>query len=68
MEEKTVHIPGINCGHCVASIQRELGKLAGVKAVAGDAGSKRITVRWEKPLTWTAIVENLSRLGYPPET
>ena len=25
MEEKTVHIPSISCGHCIMTIQREVG-------------------------------------------
>jgi copper chaperone CopZ len=27
MTSKTVHVPAINCGHCVATIERELGSL-----------------------------------------
>lgn len=67
MEEKTVVLPAINCSHCVGAIRREIGALEGITAVEGDAGTKRVTVRWQPPLNWEQIREKLVRLGYPPE-
>ena len=67
MEEKTVIVPSINCGHCVAAIQREIGQLNGVQSVEGDAGTRRVTVRWQGPADWETIVEKLTRIGYAPE-
>ena len=67
MEEKKVVIGNINCGHCLASIQRELSQLGGVSAVEGDAKTRRVTVRWQAPATWKTIVEKLTQLGYPPQ-
>jgi len=65
MEEKTVFVPNISCGHCVMNIRRELGELDGVDSVAGDPESKQITVRWQPPATWVSITELLQELGYP---
>ena len=67
MEEKTVHISSISCGHCVMTIKRELGEIEGVVAVEGDPGSKNVTVKWEAPLTWDTICHTLEDIGYPPE-
>ena len=67
MEEKTVHIPAISCGHCVMTIKRELGELDGVVSVNGDPGSKKITVQWKTPLTWDTISRTLEEIGYPAD-
>lgn len=67
MEEKTVHIPAISCGHCVMTIKREIGELEGVKSVEGDEKTKMVTVEWEDPATWDKISETLKEVGYPAE-
>ena len=46
MEEKTVHIPGISCGHCVNTIKNEVGELEGVQSVEGDENTKMMTFKW----------------------
>ncbi|MFC1607281.1 heavy-metal-associated domain-containing protein [Candidatus Latescibacterota bacterium] len=68
MEEKTVHIPAISCGHCVMTIKRELGDLDGVSVVDGDPEAKTITVTWEAPQTWETIVDTLQDIGFSPES
>lgn len=65
MEKKTVHIPGINCGHCVANIKREIGELKGVSTVEGDHTSKNVTVKWDPPADWDQIKATLAEIGYP---
>jgi copper chaperone CopZ len=67
LKDKSVTIPNISCGHCVAAIQRELSELKGVKAVEGDPQTKKVTVQWEDPLTWETIAGTLVEIGYPPE-
>ena len=66
MESKTVHIPAISCGHCVATIKREIGEVAGVQSVEGDPGSKEVTISWHEPASWQSIADTLKELGYPP--
>ena len=39
MSSKTVSIPSISCGHCVATIEREIGALAGVQVASADQTS-----------------------------
>lgn len=65
MVEKTVHIPSISCGHCIMTIQREVGELDGVKAVEGDPMTKKVTVKWDNPATWEKIDNTLKEAGYP---
>ena len=65
MEEKTVNIPNISCGHCVATIRRELEEVSGVREVWGDPESKNVTVRFEDPANWQAMTELLTEIGYP---
>jgi copper chaperone CopZ len=67
MSEKTVRVPAITCGHCVANIRRELGELDGVISVEGDETARTVTVRWDAPATWDAIKGLLAEIGYPPE-
>lgn len=67
MEEKTVHIPSISCGHCIMTIQREVGDLEGVEAVEGDPMNKKVTVTWDNPATWDKISATLKEIGYPAE-
>ncbi len=67
MDEKTVHISGISCGHCVMTITREVGELEGVRSVEGDENTKKIMFRWESPASWEKITDTLKELGYPAD-
>ncbi|MFC1489998.1 heavy-metal-associated domain-containing protein [Candidatus Latescibacterota bacterium] len=67
MEEKTVHIPSISCGHCMMTIKNELGFLADVVSVEGDVAAKTVTIKWNAPLTWESIEDNLKEIGYAPD-
>lgn len=67
MATKTVTTPNISCGHCVTTIQRELGALPGVIAVRADAATKKVTVDWdEKRTDWERIRALLVEINYPP--
>lgn len=67
MNEKTVYIPAINCGHCLMAIKRELGYINGVESVEGDVDTKKVTVKWSGPADWDSISATLSEIGYPTE-
>jgi copper chaperone len=66
MASKTFTVPNISCNHCVMTIERELGELAGVTSVTADAETKNVTVEWGPPATWEAIVSLLTEINYPP--
>ena len=44
MTTKTVKVPGISCGHCVMTIEREVGELEGVSSVKAEQASRDVTV------------------------
>jgi copper chaperone len=67
MEEKTVLIPSISCGHCMMTIKNELGYLADIDSVEGDVAAKTVTVKWNAPLTWESINATLEEIGFAPE-
>ena len=67
MTTKTVSVPGISCGHCVATIEREVGELAGVASVEADQASRKVTISWDPDTTdWAVIEEHLREIDYPP--
>ena len=67
MNTLTVKAPDISCGHCVHTIQSEVGELAGVKNVVANEQSKLVTITYDQPATEQQIKELLSEIGYPAE-
>ncbi len=65
METKTLNVPDISCGHCVATIKRELSPMAGVQKVDGDPGRKQVTVTVSSPEVWPKVEKALDEIGYP---
>jgi len=67
MTSKTVKVPNISCGHCVMTIEREVGDLAGVASVKAEQGSRSVTVSWDPEATdWAAIEDLMKEINYPP--
>jgi copper ion binding protein len=67
MEKTTLSIPNISCGHCVKTIEREIGEISGVSEVKGDAESKQMTISWEAPASLDKIKDTLEEIHYPAE-
>ncbi|MCX6047066.1 MAG: heavy-metal-associated domain-containing protein [Chloroflexi bacterium] len=67
MTTLTVKAPNISCGHCVHTIQDEVGELAGVKSVQAKEDSKVVTVTFEAPATTAQIEALMAEIGYPAE-
>lgn len=65
MTTEVLLAPGISCGHCKATIERELKELPGVKQVDADVDTKRVTVSYEPPATDEAIRALMDEIGYP---
>jgi copper ion binding protein len=65
MDKQTFAIPNISCGHCVKTIQTELGDLKGVLLVKGDVEKKEVTVEWDSPATLEKIKSTLTEVNYP---
>lgn len=66
MTTKTFQVPNIGCGGCVAAIKNELSEMAGVSSVEGVVDTKTVTVEWDDPASWDAIVEKLVEIEYAP--
>jgi len=67
MTSRTVEVPGITCGHCVATIEREVGELDGVDSVKAEQASKRVTISWDPEATdWVVIEDTMKEINFPP--
>jgi copper chaperone CopZ len=67
MTSKTVTVPNISCGHCVATIEREVSALAGVSAVSGEPATRKVTISWDPETTdWVVIQDLMEEIEYPP--
>ena len=65
MATETFSVPNISCGHCVMTIERELGELQGVSNVKADADTKIVTVAWDAPADEDGIKALLAEINYP---
>ena len=66
MEHVTLTAPDISCGHCVATVQDAVGKLAGVASVKADESTKQVQVAFDpNRVTVEQIEAQLDDAGYP---
>ena len=68
LTELTYNIPAVSCGHCKATIEREVGKLSGVASVNVDIDSRQAVIKIISPPTNTEIEALLTRIGYSPKS
>jgi copper chaperone len=66
MTTVTYQVPNISCGHCVHTIQMELGELEGIKVVKAEQTDQSVYVEYEDPATEDKIVSLLTEINYPP--
>ena len=65
MNTVTYSIPNISCGHCVHTIQTEVGELAGVTVVKADEKTKTAVITFGAPATEEKIKTLLAEIDYP---
>ena len=65
MSSKVYSVPNISCGHCVATIERELAEVSGVKKVRASLDTKQVTVDYEDGAALSRVEETLEEIGYP---
>ncbi len=64
MEQTTIAIQGMSCGHCVASVKGALGRLDGVQVQDVKVGSA--TVEYDpRAVTPERIARAVEAEGYP---
>jgi copper chaperone len=67
MTSKTVNVPSISCGHCVATIEREVGELDGVTEVKAEQLERSVKISWDPETTdWVVIEELMTDINHPP--
>lgn len=67
MTTKTYHVPAISCGHCVATIERELKHVEGVLGVKAQQEPKQVTVDVADDKVLPNVELTLAEIGYPAE-
>ena len=65
MTTKTYTVPAISCGHCTATIERELQDVDGVESVKAEVESKHVTVEVENAGVLAEVEKLLEEIGYP---
>lgn len=67
MTTVTYTVPAISCGHCVHTIQTEVGEVAGVQSVKADETSKKVVITFDAPADEGKIKSLLAEINYPVE-
>lgn len=66
IERATLTAPDISCGHCVATINKAVGALDGVRSVSADEQTKQVRIEFELGKVSLARIEAvLDDEGYP---
>ncbi len=65
MTSKTYSVPSISCGHCVNTIQTEVGEMDGVQSVTADAATKMVEITFDAPATEDAIKSLMTEINFP---
>ena len=60
----TYTVVGMTCGHCVASVTEEVGKIDGVTNVDVDLASGQVTVESDQPVDDAAFAAAVDEAGY----
>ena len=64
-KQVTLPITGMTCANCVASVERNLKKVEGVKSASVNLSSERATVEFDPSLAGIdALVNRVTRAGY----
>lgn len=65
MEQTTIHIDGMSCGHCANGVTEALEKLDGVTSVSVSVGEKNAIVEHdEEKVTEEMLSSAVEQAGY----
>jgi len=67
MKTVNYNVPNISCGHCVNTIQMEVGELEGVQSVIASNETKKVEVTFDAPATEEQIVALMKEINYAPD-
>ncbi len=65
MTTKTYNVPDISCGHCTATIERELKLVDGLDSVKAELDTKQVIVEVENDGVLAEVEKMLEEIGYP---
>lgn len=65
MTTVTYQIPNISCGHCVKTIEMEVGDLAGVVTVSANQEARTAEITFDDPANEDQIKSLLAEINYP---
>ena len=65
MTKVTYSVPNISCGHCVNTIQTEVGDMAGVESVTASNETKEVEINFNPPADEAAIKSLMAEINYP---
>ena len=63
----TYSVPAMHCGHCIHTVEMEVGELEGVQAVKADLDTKKVEVTFDAPASEEEIKALLAEIEYPVE-
>ncbi|OQX63758.1 MAG: heavy metal transporter [Anaerolinea sp. 4484_236] len=61
----TYSVSNISCGHCVHTIQMEVGDMDGVQSVVASAETKEVEITFDAPASEESIKALLAEINYP---
>lgn len=67
MTTVTYNVPAIHCGHCIHTIEMEVGELQGVQTVKADEATKQVIITFDAPADEIKIKALLAEIDYPVE-
>lgn len=65
MQTITLSIPNISCHHCIMTVKRESGLVAGAEFVSGDVENKTATFQVADDQVLPLLKKALAEAGYP---
>ncbi|CAM3646888.1 copper chaperone CopZ [Cytobacillus oceanisediminis] len=68
MENITLKVSGMSCGHCVKAVEGSVGKLNGVEKVSVDLDNGQVQVQYDSSaVSLEQIKETIDDQGYDVE-
>lgn len=68
MENITINVQGMSCGHCVSAIEESVGELSGVNQVDVKLNKAQVVVSFnESQVSLNTIKETIEEQGYDVE-
>jgi len=64
MSESVYTVNGMTCGHCVSSVTEEISQIDGVRNVAVELDSGKVTVTSDEPVAEDDVRAAVTEAGY----